>query len=209
MTNAKIVDNGTVVEQEVSELKNGKREAMGTYPCFIPTLAAFGLTSATFKADAEGNPELDENGLVQYDGLAEQFLYSAVVSAAKTVSRNKLMPKTATLRAGSKFPETLEELITPTVRSGSAVLAERHALNALWAEFMEAQGKAPAVTKLAISFMKQPEALMTQPEKVTAAMQNWLGAFLEQHGSTLTDWQANHLTSVVEACEADASAMEW
>lgn len=196
------------LEQSVSTLENGKRVEIGKFPCFIPLLAAFGLNQDVVRNE-DGEPKLNDEGLPEYADNAANWLFTAVVNHAKTSARNRLAPKSAELLAGRSFATTLEELTAPIVRSGSAALAERSGLFGKWNAYMDSLGRQPAVTALAKQFMKAPDALVAQPQKVKDAVAGWLGDFAEQYGSELSEYQVGIIGTVAEACETDAADLEW
>lgn len=192
----------------VSKQVNGKRQAIGEFPCFTPLLNAFGLAADVVRDD-EGKAVVNDEGFPEYADNAMNWLFTAVVNHAKTSARNKLTPGTADLAPNRSWSTTLEELVAPVVRSGSAALAERSALFSLWNSYIDSLGRQPAVAALAKAFMKQPDSVIAQPQKVKDAVQGWLSDFVEAHGDELTEYQANHIGTVLEACETDAADLDW
>ena len=199
---------GTMITSVVSELKDGARVAIGNYSFYLPVLAEFGI-QVEAKPVYEG--EGDEKVIVgyEYEGNALNFLGKAVDAAVRAMARNKLVPKTATLRPGAKMPENFAEVITPSEgRGGSAVLAERHSLIAAWTSYVNGLQRPDNVKRLLILFVKTPDALLTQPEKikeVTLGLITEFGQKLAEAGS-LTEWQANHLNLVAESCSESSEA---
>ena len=192
----------------ISKQEGGKRVEIGQVACYVPTLKAFGLDVEP-KADDAGNAVLDSDGLPVYEAQENAYLFAAVVNWAKASARSKTLPGTSDVRPGQTLPTTLAELSTPAVRSGSAVLAERHALIALWVSFVDALPNQPAVKALAKQFMKAPDTLLAQPEKVKTAMSGWVEAFAAEHAEKLTDYQMSHLEGVIATAEEDAASLEW
>ena len=202
---------GLIVTNEVSQQVEGKgRVKVGEWSSYIPSLEEFGLAVIP-KLKADGTPDLTEDGLYQYEGLAEAFLYRSVVSTCKADARNKLQTKTATLRPGCKMPENFVEVITPSERQASVVFAERRALIAAWSEFVSNLPKSEGVKKLAISFFNQPEGLLAQPENVRNAVLGWVNEFGEAlvNAEQLSEWQASFLQKIAEYCEQDPAELDW
>ena len=195
-------NQAVTIELPVSQQVDGKREQIGVIPCFTPLLEAFGL-------DYEVSGEKDDEGLPVYKDNAAAWLFSAVVNHAKTSARNRIKPRTAELLPGRSHVTTLDELFAPVVRSGSAALAERSGLFALWNAYMDSLNRQPAVTTLAKQFMKSPDALIAQPANVKAGVNGWLSGFIDAHGEELSEYQAGMVSTVIEACETDAASLEW
>ena len=202
------MSQGTMIVSTVSELKDGARKAIGSYSFYLPTLAEFGI-QAEAKPVYEGEGEEKQIVGYEYEGNALNFLGKAVDAAVRAMARNKLLPKSATLRPGAKMPENFLEVITPGEgRGGSAVLAERHALFAAWTSFVNGLERPENVKKLLILFVKTPDALLTQPEKIkttTEALVTQFATAAAEAGS-LTEWQANHLNGVIENCAENGEA---
>ena len=117
------MSQGTMITSVVSELKDGARKAIGSYSFYLPTLSEFGI-QADAKPVYEGEGEEKQIVGYEYEGNALNFLGKAVDAAVRAMARNKLLPKSATLRPGAKMPENFLEVITPGEgRGGSAVLA--------------------------------------------------------------------------------------
>lgn len=201
---------GSMIQAVVSELKDGARQAIGSYSFYLPTLKEFGI-------DVEAKPvyegEGDEKQLVgfEYEGNAHNYLGKAVEAAVRANARNKLLPKTATLRPGAKMPENFAEVITPSEgRGGSVVLAERQTLFGAWAAWVAKLERPESVRKLLVLFVKQPDALLTQPEKIKQTTEALITQFATEaaEAGKLTEYQAEYLNKVVENC-AEASEAGW
>lgn len=200
---------GTIVTSVVSELKDGARQAIGSYSFYLPTLQEFGI-QAEAKPVYEG--EGDDKKVVgfEYEGNALNFLGKAVDQAVRAMARNRLMPKSATLRPGTKMPENFTEVITPTEGRQGGALAERHALFAAWTSYVQGLERPENVKKLLVLFVKTPDALLTQPEKIKTTTEQLVTDFGTKMGEagSLTEWQANHLALVVENC-AESGEAGW
>lgn len=199
---------GSMITSVVSELKNGARQAIGSYSFYLPTLKEFGI-------DVEAKPvyegEGDDKKVVgfEYEGNALNFLGKSVDAAVRAMARNKLLPKSATLRPGTKMPENFVEVITPSEgRGGSVILVERAALFAAWTSYVQGLERPDNVKKLLVLFVKTPDALLTQPEKIKTVTQELVTDFAQKaaEAGALTEWQANHLNLVVENCEESGEA---
>lgn len=192
---------GTMITTKVSKTEGKQRVEVGEYAFYLPQLSEFGIAANVKEVK-------DDAGNVigfEYETHALNWLQSAVEAAARQTSRNKLVPQTATLRPGAKLPTTLDELVAPSEgRSGSVTLAERAALLSAWGDYVQAlEGRSENVKKLLVLFVKTPDSLLTQPEKIKAVTQDLVtqfGSALAEKGS-LTEYQGNYLAKVIEACE--------
>lgn len=199
---------GTLIKSVVSELKDGARAPLGSYSFYLPTLAEFGI-QVEAKPVVEGEGEAAVVVGYEYEGNAMNFLGKAVDAAVRAMARNKLLPKSATLRPGSKMPETFEEVIAPSEgRGGSVILAERQSLFASWTGYVQGLERPENVKKLLVLFVKTPDALLTQPEKIKTTTQALVTDFAQKlaEAGSLTEWQANHLNTVVENCQESGEA---
>lgn len=203
---------GALITTAVSKQNaaTSKRELIGTYTSYLPSLKEFGLA---FEGKEVKN---DAGEFLGFDysehGHAATWLGNAVEAAAKGQARNKLLPQTADLRPGAKMPENFLEVITPSEgRSGSTILAERHALFASWAEFVKGLDKSDNVKRLLVLFVKQPDALLTQGEKIKDATKAYLTEFgqLLAEKDSLTDWQTTYLSSIIDACDGQTTENDW
>lgn len=203
---------GFMVKQTLSELVNNERKAIGTYEHYLPSLRDFGIIDEKAEVVYEGEGDNKVPVGFKYSTDALNYLGKALEAAAKATARNKLVPKTANVRPGAKLPETFAELIAPGEgRGGSAVLAERSALFKAWESFVMGLDKNDTVKRLLVLFVKQPDALLTQPEKVRKATEDLLVTFAtaQAEKGALTDWQANHLNVVASNCSADVEGADW
>lgn len=193
---------GTMLKQIVSRSdENTKsRIEVGSYAVYLPQLSEFGLA-------VEAKEQRDEKGEFigyAYEGDALTFLGNAVEAAVKALARNRLVPKTADLRPGQSMPADFASLVKPLEgNGGSAVLAERHSLLAKWQDFVAGLAdKSDNVKRLLVLFVKTPDALVSQPQKVKDVTAGLVAEFGEALGDSLTDYQARLLGNVLAACEA-------
>lgn len=192
---------GTMLKQIVSRSDDAtkSRVEVGSYSVYLPQLAEFGLA-------VEAKEVKDEKGEFvgyAYEGDALSFLGNAVEAAVKALARNRLVPKTADLRPGQSMPADFASLVKPLESNGgSAVLAERHSLLAKWQDFVAQTDKSDNVKRLLVLFVKTPDALVSQPQKVKDVTAGLVAEFGEALGDSLTDYQARLLGSVLAACEA-------
>ena len=200
-------DSGTLLVQDVSTTqKNGIGETVrvkvGEFTSYIPSLKDFGLN-----IEPTGTAE---DGSLIYSGNAESWLYTAIAAQAKTQARNKLQPKTATLRTGSTMPQTFAEVIEPTdLRASGTQMAERSQLHKAFTAFAFSLGKSENVSKLIVTLFKSPDSLMIQAEKIKQGMIDYVTQFGEAmvEAGTLTDYQAGMLQTVIEAASMDADSL--
>lgn len=212
MSEVQAQDTGFMVKQTISELVNGARQVIGTYSHYMPTLADFGIKDEKAEVLYEGEGEAKQAVGIKYSTDALNYLGKALEAAARATARNKLVTKTANVRPGAKLPETFAELIAPGEgRGGSAVLAERAALFKAWEAFVMSLDKNDTVKRLLVLFVKQPDALLTQPEKVRQATEALLVQFgtAQAEKGALTEWQGNHLNVVAQNCSADVEGADW
>lgn len=193
--------NSITLQQDATVTKDGKREKIGEYPVLVPMLSAFGIEAEIKETDKDGTPVYADDKFA--------WLFNACLNQSKASARGKLKAGTADVRTGGKFDETLEELFAPSVATGSVVLVERSALFKKWNAFIDSLNKQPAVAALAKQFMKSPDGLMTQPQKIKDAMMGWMGQFVDAHGDDLTEVQGEYLATVEAAITQDAADLDW
>lgn len=198
---------GTMLEQDVSVTKKNAtgetvREKIGSFTSYIPSLADFGIQEAPTGTA--------EDGSLVYGSNAANWLYTAIAAQAKTQARNKLQPKTATVRTGSTMPTTFVEVIEPTdLRASGTQMAERSALHKAFTAYAFTLGKSENVSKLIVTLFKTPDSLMIQAQKIKDGMIEYVTQFGEAmlEAGTLTDYQANMLQTVIEAASVDADSL--
>lgn len=181
--------------------KGGKtvRENVGSIELYSPTLAAFGINVEPTGADKD-------TGELTYANLDHQWLYSAILAAVKSNARNKLAPGSTSVKAGTKLPTTLEELVTPSENT-STVLADRRALFDYFKGFLATLEKPENVKRLLISFLEKPELLGVQPADKRAQIKPYFEQFGQTIEARLNEWQFDYLLSVVAQC--DAEEIQW
>ena len=200
---------GVIVKTDVSKLDQVAkvRVPMGSYAFYLPSLKDFGIEA---QATSVVDPETGEVVGLTYESIPHQWLGKAIEAAAKSQSRNKLFPGTADLRPGAKMPENFLEVVTPTEgKGGSVILAERHALFASWADYVKTLDKSDAVKRLLVLFVRTPDALLPQPEKIKQTTASYLVEFGTAQAEKLTEWQGNYLNGILEACAGEEEGADW
>lgn len=205
-TAATAVSEPKLLTMEISKLvgKEGEqkqREKVGEVSYYAPTLKDVGINSEPTKVD-------EKTGELTYASDLENFVYGALLTAAKTAARNKLMPATATVRNGAKVPTTLAELIAPAETSGQALI-DRRALVSLFKTHLAGLQISEAARSVLLNFFEKPEFLATQQPDVLARLKARYMTFAEEVSEKLTDWQGNYLVNVIEGCDADASKLDF
>lgn len=185
----------STIKMLVQKTEDGKRVELGTVNTYVPVLAEIGIAVEPVK--------VDENGEAEYADNTHQFIYAALLAAAKAQVRNKLVPGTINLRPGQKLPENLEELVTPTVSNKGAVLAERRALMDMFKAFLPSTNKPEAVQTALFKLFNAPDNIILQPVDKREKLQVYFNTFGESVGEKLTDWQIAYVQNVIEQCAAE------
>lgn len=193
----------TMIKMAVSKTVNGKREEVGVQELFAPTLAE--IIAAVTNAEPTGQDE--KTGELVYEGRVESFLYSALIAQVKANARNKFMPGSTDLRPNAKLPETLEELVAPTVSNKGQALAERRALMDMFKEYAAGLAKPDAIKAALVMLFDKPDNLVLQDADKRAKIKPYFEEFGNSVAERLTDWQANYIEAVLNQC--DAEEVNW
>lgn len=170
------------------------REKVGDVEIYVPTLKEIGI---------EVEPVSEEkDGTLNYADNTHSFIYSALLAAAKQVSRNKLKPGTVEVKPGNALPTNLVELVTPSENTGN-VLTERRNLLAMFKDWLVSLEKPENVKALLRTFLEKPETLLVQPLDKRAKIKPYYEAFGTAVEEKLSDYQGNYLMEVLAKCDEE------
>jgi len=188
-----------MVLNELAVNAAGEKEykKIGEQSINIFSLEEFGVT-------ATPNEALTEEGLLEYANPVHAFIYSALVAATKAAAKNKMLPKSVTLRPGSKLAETLEELTAKSERvAGQAMILTKEFIAAFTKYLAESSGKKPVVQQIYLAMVKSRPTISLS----TPARREGLAAQLEQfvavESAEVVAKFESILTALNEACSSD------
>lgn len=180
--------------------ENGKYIEQGKIDIYIPPLALLGVEAE------EGEPE---DSLPTYKDIKAQYLFDAVVAAVKSKTRNCLQPSTATLKEGSKIPETLEEVMERGGPGGGPeALAAIRELKKAFAFWVASLKKTQKTSDQIIGYFNNREALSLMTDEVKKKMQGYVAAFMEASTTETLERGQKYLSSVLEAAEIKEATEE-
>ena len=169
---------------EVSKKEGSKRVPVGSVEVRIPTLSDFGIVYS------EGD-------------LVGLWVDKAIRAAALADARNKLVSGTATLKAGAKIAQTLEELAAPAENSGEA-LKQISELKKAFAAYLEAEKLSAKAIQFLRGCFDSPKALALQTPEVVAKVQARIESFIEDYGlDNLTPSQATYIEKLFAGSDDD------
>lgn len=185
----------------VSKTENKTRVKIGEQAVTIPTIED--ILSHVVAAKVKEN---DEEGLPVYDNEPTNWVFSAIVSAAKAAARNKLIPGTADLRPGVKIATNWEEFCAESDRGGNgAALQLLREVKEDFAKWVKTLGKNEATQNVMVTLFSSKAALKV----ATNDTKGKIKAYVEQFAESLSVEQAERyerpLTSVLETCDEDTS----
>lgn len=131
----------TKISETVKDTKTGKnvRKEIGNVEYLVPTLADFGITSAT-EIREEPEKELD------YKEPAFSWLFSAIISACRATLTSRLQPQSVEYKQGQSAWTTLEELITSSGGAKGAHFVIKREFTESFSAYIKSLGKSPAWT---------------------------------------------------------------
>lgn len=161
----------------------------------LPSLKAFGI-DAKIK-------EMGEDGLPVYEDENMDWLFGAVVAAAKAQARNKLVSGTAELKDGQKIAENFAELVAEGERRGNAeALKLAKEVQVSFAAYVQTLGKSTQAQAVLVGLFRNKQALALQNDETKTKFKNYLTAYAQQLEEKDLERYGKYLTSVEEACAA-------
>lgn len=190
---------------EVSQRVNGKFQKLGDMVIHCPLLSdALPFMGSPIKKDEKG-VEIDEEGIPVYESDEANWVQSAILSAVKAQARNKLVPKTATVKEGLKIPETWAELCAEGTRGqGEGLVIAREAKQS-FGEWLAKQGLSEAAQTTLNTLFANKQALALQSPatkgKVKARIESWAESIEDP---AILERFTRPLNAIIEACDAAA-----
>jgi hypothetical protein len=186
---------------EVSQRVNGEFKKVGEMVIHCPTLQdCLPFMGAAIKM--EDGKEVTEEGVPVYDSQEANWIQGAILAAVKAQARNKLVPKTATLKDGLKIPENWAELTAEGTRGQGEGLAIAREAKAAFAEWLTKQGISEAAQNTLNTLFGNKSALMLQPETVREKVKARVEAFANSIEDTaILERFTRPLEGVLEACK--------
>jgi hypothetical protein len=184
------------IDRNIKETVAGKTayKKVGEAEVYVPLLEEFGITAE--QAQAEGKPQVTDDGLPVYTKDDHNFLLSAIVAAVKVNARNKLKAD------GGVIPMTLADLLAESEsNSGKALEAIRN-LKAAFAKWVAGLGKAVATQTMLIQAFGSKQVLAAHP----AGTREKLAGYFTDFAATLSEDDLlagkRYLDSLLDTCTA-------
>lgn len=196
------------ITMDVSQKVNGEFKKVGEVNAYVPLLAeCLQYMGSPIKKDDKG-VEMEEDGIPVYEDQNANWIQGAILAAVKAQARNKLQPKTATLKDGLKIAETWEELTAEGVRDGAGLAIAREC-KAAFADWVSKQGLSEkAASTLNILFGNR-DALLLQNQSMKDKVKARVEAFAESIEDTaVLERFTRPISKVLEACEPVAEDAE-
>lgn len=190
----------TMILNELAINEKGEKvyKEIGKQDINVFSLAEFGI-------DAQPTDEATEDGLLQYANPVHSFIYSSLVAATKAVAKNKMLPKSVTLRAGAKLAETIEELTAKSERTaGQAMILTKEFIASFTKFLLESSGKKPVVQQIYLAMVKSRPTISLS----TPARREGLAVMLEQFAMTAPSEEVTKFSSILTALNEACSSNE-
>lgn len=171
--------NFEAIETTISETVKGKdgkgeRKEIGKISFLVPTLAEFGIEGETVR-DEKTNE-------LSYKDAKLNWLYSAVVAAARAILTSKLEPKSISFKSGHSAWVDFDSMIATSGLRGQALAIRRDFIVSFTA-FIAKLGKSEKWSTAMVGFASKPAALAgtTQGNKAV------FSAKLDEYEKTLDE----------------------
>lgn len=191
----------TPVSKKVAVVGGGNEyQEVGKIGIPIPTLEAFGVQAEKRERKEEDG---EDDGLPLYKDDKMDWLFGAVVAAAKMQARNKLIPGTADLKDNNKIAQNFEELTAESERRGNAeALKLAKEMRTAFASYVQTLGKTTQTQAVLIGLFGNKQALSLQADDKKAKFKDYLSKFAETlEEADIVRYQKG-LTAIEEACAA-------
>jgi hypothetical protein len=185
---------------DVSQRVNGEFKKVGEMVIHCPTLQdCLPFMGAAIKME-EGK-EVTEEGVPVYESQEANWIQGAILAAVKAQARNKLVPKTATVKEGLKIPENWAELTAEGTRGQGEGLAIAREAKAAFEEWLTKQGISDAAQNTLKTLFSNKAALMLQPAEVRAKVQKRVEDFAGSIEDTaILERLMRPIQAVIDAC---------
>ena len=185
---------------DVSQKVNGAFAKVGEMTVHVPLLAdCMAFINAEQKKDEKGQL-VEEEGLPVYTDDRANWLQGAILAMVKAQARNKLVPKTATVKDGLKIAETWEELTAEGVRDGAGLAIAREC-KAAFGEWLAKQGLSEKASATLNILFGNRDALMLQTNGIKGKTKARVESFAESLEPEILEKFTRPITRVLEACE--------
>jgi hypothetical protein len=174
--------NFEAIETTISETVKGKdgkgeRKEIGKVTFLAPTLAEF----STVFADAETTRD-EKTKELSYVNPKLQWLYSAVVAAARAILTSKLEPKSTSFKSGHSAWVDFDSMIATSGLRGQALAIRRDFIVSFTA-YIAKLGKSEKWSSAMVGFASKPQALAS----TTTGNKAVFSAKLDEYEKTLGD----------------------
>ena len=171
--------NFEAIETVISETVKGKdgkgeRKEIGKISFLVPTLAEFGIEGETVRDEKTSELSYTDNKL--------NWLYGAVVAAARAILTSKLEPKSISFKQGHSAWVDFDSMIATSGLRGQA-LAIRRDFIASFTSYIAKLGKSEKWSTAMVGFASKPQALAS----TTTGNKAVFSAKLDEYEKTLSD----------------------
>ena len=191
------------VTQSVTTGGKTKREQVGEVVIHVPSIAEL-ITDAEQVNGKDNKPLFTDDGLPVYKDDMHNWLQDAIFASVKAQARNKLVPKTATLKDGVQIATNWTELTAESANVSGAHLVAIREVKALFAKWVATLGKTAKTADLLIGLFGNVESVRTADE----AFKGKFAGYLDDFSNTLTADQqtqyTKYLSRLGEAVLSDA-----
>jgi hypothetical protein len=187
---------------DVSQRVNGEFKKVGDMTIHCPLLAdILPFVTSAVKKDEKGNDVIEE-GIPVYESQEANWVQGAILAAVKAQARNKLVPKTATVKEGLKIPENWAELTAEGTRGQGEGLAIAREAKAAFEEWLGKQGISEAAQNTLKTLFSNRSALMLQPAEIRGKVKARVEAFAGSIEDTnFLERIQRPVQAVLDACE--------
>lgn len=198
----------TKIVMEINQKVNGKFQKLAEHNIFVPTLKDVASFVAGAEQKVEEGKEVIEDGLPVYTTDQANWVQAAILAYVKADARNKMTPKTGTLKDGKKIAETWEELTAEGVRDGAGLALAREFKEA-FKEWVSTQGLTEVAANTLVTLVSNKAALTLQQASTKGKVKARLESFAETMDEEKLQKFIKPMEAVMAACDAELNEMEF
>lgn len=191
------------VTQTVTTAGKTERKAVGEVVIHVPTLDGLIADAVLVTDEKTKAPMLTDDGLPVYADDKHNFILNAIYAAVKAQARNKLVPKTTTLKDGAVIAIDWEGLTAESAGTSGIHLVLVREVKELFAKYIATLGKTANVQANITKAFNSPELLKASTADIKGKILAYVTDFMETLSEADQTKYVKYLTKVADAGSAD------